>query len=429
MIRPNPVDSPTQPCLVRRRTLLTRGAAAAAGAIAFPFVSRRNVLGANSRLNIAGIGAGGKGGVDTGFCGDLGENMVALCDVDERRAAATMRKYPDAKRFTDFRKMFDEIGKEIDAVTVSTPDHTHTHPAVRAMREGKHVYVQKPLTHTVEEARLLAKIARETGVVTQMGNQGHSHSGSRRSVELIRAGVLGDVREIHVWTDRPIWPQGLDRPAEKQDVPHGLDWDLWLGPAPERPYHSSYLPFNWRGWWDYGTGALGDMACHNMDIAFFALDLNTPVSIEAEASDSHTESPPNAATITWTYADGRKLVWYDGKRKPDAAIAGQRELAANGSIFVGTKDTYYVPDPWGEGLFKSGATVADHASVPVTLPRLDGSLENHDRAHHAEWIAACKGEGKALSHFDYAGPMTEVVLLGNVALRAGAKIEWDAKAM
>ena len=414
-----------------RRRFIASGSLAATS-LAFPWVSVRKVLGANSRLNIAAIGAGGKGGVDIGYC--AGENVVALCDVDARNAAGTFKKFPKAMVYQDFRKLFDKESSHIDAVTISTPDHTHAHPAIIAMRAGKHVYCQKPLTHTVEEARILTRIARETGVVTQMGNQGHSQSDSRRLVELIRADVIGEVKEAHIWTDRPIWPQGLKRPSEAQPVPDTINWDLWLGPAPERPYHNSYAPFKWRGWWDFGTGALGDMGCHNMDLAFFALDLKNPTEVSGSGEGGTEESAPTASTVHWKFPANKKrgpveLTWYDGGRKPDPSLVSEKELPGNGCILMGTKDTMYVPNYWGAASFMSGSTMEDFAGIDASLPRWPGADEDNDKAHHHEWIAACKGDAKALSHFDYAGPMTEAVLLGNVAIRAGSKIQWDAKRM
>lgn len=402
---------------------------AATSTIAFPFVSARNVLGANSRLNIAGIGAGGKGGVDLGYCRN--ENIVALCDVDQNNAAHTFKAFPKAAQFKDFRRMLEQKGSSVDAVTISTPDHTHFHAAVLAINMGKHVYVQKPLTHTIWEARTLTQLARRKKVVTQMGNQGHSQTDSRRLVELIQAGVIGDVKEVHVWTNRPIWPQGGQRP-KSAPVPAHLDWDLWLGPAPYRDFHEGCVPFNWRAFWDFGTGALGDMGCHNMDLAFFSLGLRDPEWVEATSSGINPETAPAWSIITYQFPrQGRrpavKLVWYDGGRKPTASLAKQTSLPDNGYIFVGTKDSLYVPSYWGAGSFTSGAKMEDYKSVPEKLPRFPGADKDNDEAQHLEWIQACKGEGKAMSHFDYAGPMTESVLLGNVALRAGRRIEWNAR--
>jgi predicted dehydrogenase len=412
----------TQP--TRRRSFL-KGTAAAAAALSFPFVSVRNVLGANERLNIAAIGAGGKGAVDVGGCD--AENIMALCDVDEKNAAATFQKYPKAKRFKDFRVMLDKV-KSIDAVTISTPDHMHFPAAMWAMRLKKHVYVQKPLTHTVEEARLLTEAARKYKVATQMGNQGHSDKGLRRNVELVQAGVLGQVREAHCWTDRPVWPQGVDRPSATTPAPDSLDWDLWLGVAPKRPYAPDYVPFKWRGFWDFGTGALGDMGCHVYDMPYWALKLGAPTSVVAEQKGLTKESPPESSTITYEFAQRgnlvpAKFVWYDGGRKPSADLVKGKKLPTNGVILVGDKDTLYLPSYWGKGEFLSGAKYEDFASVAETLPK----KSNWDRCHYEEWIAACKGGPKAYSNFDESGPLTEMILLGNIALRTGRKIEWDVK--
>lgn len=420
------MSSTSRPFYTTRRRFLQQSTIAS---IAFPFVSRYSVLGANGKLRIAAIGAGGKGSVDIGYCKN--ENIVALCDVDDANAAGTFKAFPQALRYRDYRIMLEKEAKSIDAVTISTPDHTHFHAAVLALQSKKHVYLQKPLTHTVWEARMLTKLAREHQVVTQMGNQGHSQADSRRLVELIQHGVLGDVKEIHVWTDRPIWPQGISRP-KSAPVPATLDWDLWLGPAPYREFHAECVPFKWRAFWDFGTGALGDMGCHNMDLSFFSLGLKNPTRVEATCSGVNPETAPAWSIISYFFPkEGRrgpvKLVWYDGGKKPEPSLVRETSLPGNGSIFVGTKDTLYVPSYWGKGSFLSGAKMEDFASVPQKYPKLPGSEKDNDASQHAEWIAACKGEGKALADFNYAGPMTEAVLLGNVALRAGQPIEWDAK--
>jgi predicted dehydrogenase len=412
----------TQP--IPRRSFLKRAAATTA-VLSFPFVSTRNVLGANERLNIAAIGAGGKGSVDVAGCDS--QNIFALCDVDEKNAAGTFNKYPKAKRFKDFRVMLDQE-KSIDAVTISTPDHMHFPAAMWAMRLKKHVYVQKPLTHTVEEARLLTETARKYKLATQMGNQGHSDKGLRRNVELVQAGVLGQVREAHCWTDRPIWPQGVNRPGATPPVPDTLDWDLWLGVAPKRPYSPDYVPFKWRGFWDFGTGALGDMGCHVYDLPYWALKLGAPTSVTADQEGMTKESPPKASTVTYEFAQRGNLVparfvWYDGGRKPSADLVKGKKLPTNGVILVGDKDTLYVPSYWGKGEFVSGAKYEDFTNVAETLPKKD----DFDRCHYEEWISACKGGPKAYSNFDESGPLTEMILLGNIALRAGYKIEWDAK--
>ena len=425
-----------------RRRLLHNGLVISASVALLPAVTR-NVLGANEKLNIAGIGAGGKGAVDVPCC--AAENIVALADPDSNNAGAMFKRFEKAEKFADYRVMLDKLGKSIDAVTVSTPDHHHAPASLLAMRMGKHVYCQKPMSHSVAEARLMTKVAREMKVVTQMGNQGHNHSGTRRLVELIQAGVLGQVREVHTWTDRAgdVWPQGdramaaLKGGAGKPCPPH-VNFDLWLGPRKEREYNPAYLPFRWRGFWDFGTGAMGDMGCHNMDLAFWSLNLRDPVSAEAEASDHFEEAAPLWAIITTHFPkrgnfDACKLTWYEAGKKPDPALAKEKTLPRNGSIFVGEKDTLYVPHYWGDGKFVSGAKTADFASIPVTLPRMTGSESegNIDQNHHTEWLHAIKANdpSKALSNFDYAGPMTEAALIGNLAIRAKSKIEWDAKAM
>ncbi len=414
-----------------RRRFLQTTAGSALGVLAAPWVGA-GILGANERLNIAGIGVGGKGASDVDHCSS--QNIVALCDVDATRAKVNFDRFEKAKRFTDFRRLFDEMASQIDAVTVSTPDHTHTIISMTAMRLGKHVYCQKPLTHSIHEARLMRETATQTGIATQMGNQGHSHSYTRRLIELIQGGALGFVREVHVWTDRPIWPQGIERPKDRPKVPSDLDWDLWLGPARERPYHPAYVPFNWRGFWDFGTGALGDMACHNMDLAFTALDLRDPVTVEAKTSPVNDETAPKWSIITYHFpkrGDGQavKLTWYDGGKKPPAGLVKGAELATNGSILVGDKDTLYVPHYWGGGRFVSGAKVSDFDSIRQSIPRRGGAEDDRilDREHHLEWIEACKGGAAARSNFDYSGPLTESVLLGNLAVRTGEKIEWDAE--
>ncbi len=376
----------------------------------------------NEKLNIAGIGVGGKGWTDVNSCAS--ENIVALCDVDAQRLGKMAERYPRAATYRDFRRLLER--KDIDAVTISTPDHMHAPAAVMAMTLGKHVYCQKPLTHSIDEARRLRRIAAHYKVATQMGNQGHSESGSRRMVELVRAGAIGEVREVHVWTDRPIWPQEIDRPTSPQAVPTHVDWDLWLGVAPERPYHEAYHPFKWRGWWDFGTGALGDMACHNMDMAFWALELGAPSSVEARISHSHPETAPKWSVIRYAFpARGKlppvELIWYDGGKKPPAKLFHGEKQASNGSILVGSRGNLYVPHYWGEGKLLPVETFEDYRGPEPTLPRSPG--------HYKEWIAAAKGGPAALSSFEYATELTEMVLLGNLAVRAGHRIDWDAASM
>jgi predicted dehydrogenase len=275
----------------RRRFLQTTAATMGVGYWVAGGVQAQESKSPNQRIAMASIGIGGKGTSDSDDAGKRGD-MVAICDVDEGRLnQAGENRFPKAKRYTDFRKLLDEMGKSIDAVTVSTTDHTHAPAALMAMRMGKHCFCQKPLTRTIYEARLMGKVAREMKVATQMGNQGTASSGLRRGAAWLRAGVLGNVQEIHIWTNRPIWPQGIERPAPTE-CPKTVDWDLWLGPAPKRPYSKGYHPFAWRGWWDFGAGALGDMGCHNINMAFMGLDLRNPVSVQAETSGHNKDSFP-----------------------------------------------------------------------------------------------------------------------------------------
>jgi predicted dehydrogenase len=381
---------------------------------------------ASQKLNIGIIGAGGQGA--SNLQSVQSENIVALCDVDDQRAAGAFEKFPQAKRFRDFRKMLDEC-RDLDAVVVSTPDHVHAAASLMAMRLGKHVYCEKPLTHSVYEARVMSDIARRQRVATQMGNGAHASERVRRVVELVQSGGIGPVREAHCWSDRPIWPQGIDRPAGTPPVPGHLDWDLWLGPAPERPYHPAYLPFNWRGWWDFGTGALGDMGCHIIDVPFWALKLRYPTAVEAEVSDRHAESAPAWSIVRYEFPARDKLphvrlTWYDGKKLPASELVHGERLPDNGSLLVGEKATILVPHGREEvALYGTAGRINLNDLKPpeLFLPRSSG--------HHQEWIDACKGGPEALSNFNYAAELTETVLLGNIACRVDRRIEWNAEDM
>ncbi|HXG08896.1 MAG TPA: Gfo/Idh/MocA family oxidoreductase [Gemmataceae bacterium] len=373
---------------------------------------------ANEQINFACIGIDGKGRSDTADAAKHG-NIVAICDVDEQRLERAAQLYPKAKKFVDFRKLFDEMGKSIDAVTVSTPDHTHAAASALAMRLGKHCFTQKPLTRTIYEARRLGEIAREMKVATQMGNQGTASSGLRKAAALLRAGAVGTVKEVHVWTNRPIWPQGGTRP-ETAPVPSYLHWDLWLGPAPERPYGKGYHPFAWRGFWDFGTGALGDMGCHNINMAFMGLDLRDPIAVEAETSGHNKEMFPKWSIVRYTFParNGRPaltLIWYDGGKKPPAELLDGQDPGLNGTLVIGEKGKLFS----GGRDYKllGGAT-----ELKVDFPESPG--------HFVEFVRAIKGGPPAMSNFpDYAGPLTETVLLGNLAIWAGRKIEWDAQGL
>lgn len=381
----------------------------------------------NEKLNIAGIGVGGQGGHDLSQL--TSENIVALCDVDAAHAGGVFRRYAGAKVFKDYRKMLDEQ-KDIDAVVIATPDHQHAIISMAAMRAGKHVYCEKPLTHTVREARQLTQTAREYKVATQMGNQGQASEQTRRLCEFMLDDAIGPVREVHVWTDRPsnglfneYWPQGVERPKDTPPVPKTLDWDLWLGPATERPYNPIYLPFRWRGWWDFGTGALGDIGCHAFDPVFRALKLGAPTSVEASSTRVNQETYPLASMVTYQFpARGTmppvKLTWYDGglrPPRPEELEAGEM-MGANGHLFIGDKGK--ILNQEGYRLLPKSRAKA-YGDPPKKLARSIG--------HYKEWIAACKGGAPGGSNFDWAGPLTEAVLLGNVALRLQMREELTKK--
>ena len=414
---------------ISRRNFM--GGALAASA-AFTIVPRYVLGGAghtppSEKLNIAAIGAGGMGSHNIEAVSS--ENIVALCDVDDERAAPTFEKYPQAKKYKDYRRMLEKE-KSIEAVIVATPDHTHAVAAMMAVKMGKHVYCQKPLTRTIYEARKLTEAAREANVATQMGNQGHSGEGMRLMCEWIRDGAIGLVREVHCWTNRPVWPVGIDRPKDTPPIPPTLDWDLWLGPAPYRPYHPAYHPFKWRGWWDFGCGALGDMGCHIMDPAFAALKLAHPTSVEASFTKVNSETTPVASIVHYEFgARGDnmppvKLHWYDGGLKPTRPeeLEPGRKVADNGTIFVGDKGKI-ICGCYGESPRLIPETkMQAYKQPPKTIPRVVGS-------HEQNWVAACKGGEPACSNFDYAGLFTEVVLLGNVAIRTPEKLTWDGPNM
>jgi len=383
----------------------------------------------NEKLNIAVVGCGGRGAGN--LRGVASQNIVALCDADYRRAAGAFKKYPKVKRFDDYRKMLDEIHRQIDAVVVSTPDHHHAPASMMAMKLGKHVYCEKPLTRTVHEARTMAQTAAKQKVATQMGTQYNSSEGYRRAVETIQSGAIGPVREVHCWTDRAEgwWPQGIGRPADTPPVPEGLNWDVWLGPSPNRPYNPAYVPRNWRGWCDFGTGAMGDMACHICNVVFWALKLGSPASAEAvfspDDADTLNETFPKWCIITYEFPAREdmppvKFVWYDGKKKPPAEVSGGIDLGSNGSLFVGKKGKALVSCGGGPALFPK-KEFADYKPPEPWLPRRPEI--------HKDWIHACKTGELAGCHFGYSGPMTEALLVGNVALLAGRKIQWDAANM
>ncbi len=384
----------------------------------------------NGKLNIAIVGCGGKGGDN--LKGVAGENIVALCDVNKNILDGSAAQFPRAKKFQDFRKMFDAMHAQIDAVVVSTPDHMHAPISLTAMQLGKHIYCEKPLTWSIEEARLMAKAAKEQKLATQMGTQGMAMDHSRAGIEVLRSGVLGKIQEIHVWTDRAkkYWPQGVDRPADTPPVPGELDWDLWLGAAPQRPYHPIYVPFRWRGWKDFGTGAVGDMGIHNAAVALAALRLGAPRSVEImETSGLKNETYPAWSKLRCEFpaAAGQKpvvLYWYDGGKLPSDELIG-RKVAANGSIVVGTEGTFYSQEWTGSRWFLFPEDkFHDYKQPGPSVPRAP------EQNHHKEWILACKGGALAFCNFvDFAAPLTETMLVGTLALRIGKALRWDAGKM
>lgn len=450
-----------------RRDFIKTAAVAGAGITIVP----RHVLGGvgyvspSDRLNIATIGAAGKGHSDTlNACGyDNGktvENIVALCDVNDKIGAKTFDLFPKAKKYRDYRVMLDEMNDQIDAVIISTPDHMHGIQGMAAITRGKHVYIQKPLAHDVYEARMLTEAARKHKVVTQMGNQGSSSDEIRYITEVIEAGTIGDVREVHCWTNRPVWEQGMYMPKTKKTVPAHLDWDLWLGTAPYRDFNDGYQPFNWRGWWDFGTGALGDMACHIMDPVVRALKLKYPSAVQAFAPlkkvnwarvDSH-DSPPVGSMVHYDFPSRAgmppvKLTWYDGglmPPRPDELMDDEPMGGWDGGvIFVGSKGKLmcdcYAQNPRLLPLQRNkGFKAPDQTIQRVKEP-------NHQR----NWIESIKGNAECSSGFDYAGPFSEIVLMGNLAIRSlyvteeredrgnkyqayigeGKKLKWDGERM
>ena len=422
-----PTPTPT------RRSFL-KTAAVTSSVLAFPHVMRSQPGSSpNNRLNVACVGIGGRGAAAVSAMKN--ENIVALCDVDDARAAKTLAAHQGVPHFRDFRRMLEKMERQIDAVTVSTPDHMHFPIAMAAMSLGKHVFVEKPISHTIAEARQLAAKAREKKVATQMGNQGHAGEGVRLFKEWYQAGIFGDVIELHSWTDRPIWPQGVKAPDHSKlrpVVPATLDWDVWLGVAAARAYDPAYLPFNWRGYWDFGTGALGDMGCHMMDGGFWVLDLQAPSSVEAVSANQTEISAPTASVVTYQFPargnrPGVKWVWYDGGITPalPPGFEVDRKLPENATLIIGTKAAA-ITDPNCFTIRLIPETRMQEAASslpPKTLRRVPGG------SHFQEWIDACKGGHPAGSNFDHSGPLTETVLLSNVAVRARRRIEWDAAAM
>jgi len=441
--------------ITRRRFLYYSALAASATAITGCSTPKMAKLNAGDKLRIAAVGGGGKGGSDIECC--AGEQIVAIADVDQGKAADSLKRCPNAKFYYDWREMLEKEGKNIDAVTVSTPDHLHAVVASTAIKMGKHVYCQKPLTRTIYEARHLRKLAKEYGVVTQMGNQGSSEAGLRRAVEVVQSGLIGPVRQIHVWSNRPIWPQGIGRPAGEDPIPADFKWDLWLGPAPHRPFKNCvYHPVNWRGWYDFGTGALGDMACHTANMPFRAAKLGYPRLVELlDHSELNSETYPKTTKIRFVFPAREGLpetefFWYDGNpgdksvtllRPPEDITTSIRELQEklpdSGCLLIGEKGQLFSPDDYGARFFiklKDEKDLTDGRSheavknIPQTIPRNEHPGTG-DPKQHLEWIAGCKGGPVPYSNFDIAAYLTEIILLGCVALRVGKPLDWDGPKM
>jgi len=397
----------------------------------------------SEKLNYAAIGCGGKGSSDIRGIVNTGMvNLVALCDIDWRNAPfnKVVKEHPDVPRYFDFRVMFDELGDKIDAVSISTPDHTHAAATMAALKRDIHVFCQKPLTHNIKEARLVTEEARKRGLGTLMGIQGHASEGIRLVREWIEQGALGQVREVHVWTNRPVWAQGMDRPEGEDPVPKDLSWENWLGPAPLRPYKTGiYHRFSWRGWYDFGCGAIGDIACHSLDAPFWALKLGYPTSVVAESEPLKPETFPRWSKITFEFpARGDlapvKLVWFDGKKivdgkevqnkppRPECLEEG-RNMGDNGQLFYGDDGALMC------GMYAGSPRLIPETKMKDFLSTDPKKYLDRSPGHYKEFVQAAKGESKAGANFDYAGPLTELAHLGNVALRSQTKIEFDPVSM
>lgn len=408
-----------------RNTTLAGGVTVLTGG-AFKF----NAYAANEKLNVGLIGVGGRGGAFHNAVTD--EHLVAMCDVDTGRMSGLSERNPKAKTYQDYRRMLD-VHRNLDAVFIATPDHHHFPAGMRAIANGAGVYIEKPLTHNIWEARTITEAARKAGVATQMGNQGHSGEGWRRLCEFIWAGAIGEVTEVHCYTNRPVWPQAFKERPEAAPVPANLDWDVWLGPAPKREYHSDLHPFAWRGWWDFGTGALGDMGCHIMDGPTWALKLGHASSVEAEFDDTYPETGPKWSKVTYEFPAREglppcKLVWFDGMKdgqqnmppRPPELEEG-RSLDSSGSIFYGSRGTMIA------GEYGGGASIIPEEQRLATPPPWR-TLPRVPEGHTGDFLRACRegpGRREASANFEYSGPFTEIVLLGNLAIQLEKKIEWD----
>lgn len=449
---------------ISRRKFGKISATAASAAFGFQFIPSA-AWGSLTKPTLIAIGAGGKGNADIRGCVDAGFDLIGLVDVVDaaklpssasknKRLNSVLevrKRYPNVPFWTDYREMISEMKGKVDAVTVSPPDHHHFHASALAMEAGMHVYCQKPLTHGIWEARMLAKLADETELKTQMGNQAHAEDHMRRCVELIRAGIIGKVRDVHVWTNRPIWSQGFSRPPAKQKIPDWIDWQQWIGPAGFNDYNENIAPFAWRGWWEYGTGALGDMACHIMDMPYWALMPGAPKNVRAEESGATEISPPISSKIVWefepteyTHSRGVRFNWYDGYldakfdrdtwslvkgsdeyNHPSAEVLDGRPFDDYGCVIIGEKGKMFF-HRHDENWVINPTTAVDGFIWPAkSIPRATNE-ENYD-----EWYDAVVGNVvKCQSNFTHAGPFTETILLGVLAQRVpNEKLEWDAENM
>ncbi len=428
----------------RRGFVSLAGAAAAISIVPRHAVAGSGKTSPNEKLHIAGIGVGGMGASNLAACS--AENIVALCDIDSDYAGKTFAKVPRAKQYRDFRVMLDQQ-KDIDAVIVATPDHSHAVIALTAIRHGKHVYVQKPMTHSVHEARVLTEAARKHKVMTQMGNQGQSGDGVRLIREWIADGAIGAVREVHAWTNRPVWSQSVEveRPKETPPVPASLDWDRWIGPAAYRPYHPSYHPGTWRAWWDFGTGSLGDLGCHILSAPFWALNLKYPVSVEGcistyweglwQKTDPKNEQYPRSTIVRYKFParEGMpevKLTWWDGgmmPARPEELEEGRRMGDSDGGVlFFGDKGILMCGCHGSSPRLIPETRMREYQQPAHTIPRIPGGQGGHEK----DWVRSCKDGKPASSNFDYSGPLSEMVLMGNLAVRfPNRRLLWNGEKM
>jgi predicted dehydrogenase len=428
-----------------RRNFIKTSAAIGAGYWVAGGVTLKASLSANEEIRFGCIGIGGKGSSDSADAAANGK-VVAICDIDESRFEGAADKFPGATKYTDYRKMLEEMGDSIDAVTVSTPDHTHAVAAMMAMRMGKHCFCQKPLTHSIEEARMMGTIAAENKLVTQMGNQGTAEANLRMSAALIKKGIIGTVKEVHVWTNRPVWPQSVNLKIEEMDTPPAnIHWDLWLGPVKKRPFSPEIHPFKWRGFWDFGTGALGDMACHTLNMAYMALNLRNPTSVESTNTEHDRVMYPKSSKIKFEFPelDGRPaltMYWYDGGAMPPSELIDDLPKNVNGegkestydsaALLVGDKGRFYSPGDYGADARNTGVIANGEF---VNQRRLRDQVENdyvRSPGHFVEFAEGIRGNGVPMSNFpNYSGPLSETILLGNLAVWSGEKVDWNAQDM